>query len=167
MPTSNKRIEKMLFQSILDNLYPENEPLEMIGDLAFDNIDILVNKYFDDNFSQLIINSIEPQTDLRKIALIFEVLVWSTPDNGEKMDSDTKNWLESKDLTKIKCMLFRHDWLPLNQNWEKLSKEIILMNSKLKNLIEYYTDELLYWEKNQGRRTELLINIVNTTVKLA
>jgi len=158
-----KRIDENLFQSILDNLNPENRDLEMIESLAFDKIDILVEKYFNENLSQLIINSIKPKTDLRKVALIFEVLVWSTPDNGEKIDLETENWLDSNNLNKIKCMMYRHDWLPPNQNWEKISKKIIILERELKSLVEYYTDEMLHWKKTGGRRTELLKKIIKTT----
>lgn len=164
---SATKIDSLLFKSIMDDLHPEKEMSKMIGAIAFEKIGILSEKYFNINFCQLIINSIESEFEVRKVALIFDVMVWSTPDNGKKLDFLTKNWVGSEDLIKIKSMIFRYEWLPINLDWKKLSRQIIKQDNRLADLVKYYEEELNYWNTTGLRRTELLKEKINLYSKFS
>jgi hypothetical protein len=157
------KLKNSLFNSILDNIYPDNKRSEIINQKAFDQIDVFVNLHFKDDFCQMIINSIGPETDLRKVAIMLDILVWSTPDNGTKLDKLTKGWLESGDLNKVKCLLYRHEWLPTNIEWKTCASDIIKFDYNLKKLVDYYTEEVEYSKKTGLRRTELLVELIKNS----
>ncbi|GGG03075.1 hypothetical protein [Pontibacter amylolyticus] len=158
----NKSIDENLFRSILEHIDPELDDDKEIKGRAFDLIDILVENHYDDDFCQLIINSIKPGTDLRKVARILDILIWSTPDNGTKLDRLTSNWLNSGDKLKVKTLLFRKDWLPSEDSW---SKENIVIKEHFPELIEladFYSEEIELFNKTGLRRINKLKELIKT-----
>ncbi len=155
------KIDSILLSEILEDIKPNNGELDIIGQNAFEKVDVLVKHHFEEDFCQLLVDSIEPNTDLRKIAIILDILVWSTPDNGTKLNTLTFGWLESGDLTKIKCILFRHEWLPANETWESNSERILQADDNLKDLVEYYSEEVEYSKNSGMRRIKKLQGLIN------
>ncbi|MEQ8478536.1 hypothetical protein [Fulvivirga sp.] len=149
--------------SIFENIDPDASHQDEIKDKAFDLIDEFVAQHFEEDFCELLISKIEPKTDLRKVARTLDILVWSTPDNGKRLDKLTRNWLNSNDGNKIRAILFRKDWLPTH-DWEELSKNIIYKDTTLKPLIDYYTRELDYWRRTGLRNLGLLEEAIKASM---
>lgn len=126
--------DKELILEICNNLYPEADESKAISQKAFDLIDTFVKRYFDIDFAQLLIDSLPVQNDFRKTALILDILVWSTPDNGEKMDKLTSDWLYSGDIRKVKSILFLEDWLPSFGTWLEVKANL---NEHFPELVDF------------------------------
>ncbi|MBW8244315.1 hypothetical protein K1F50_16010 [Muricauda oceani] len=161
------KIDSTLLWEILEDIRPENKEADVIGQITFEKVDVLVKNHFERDFCQLLLDSIEVSTDLRKIAIILDILTWSTPDNGTKLDRLTSDWLESGDLTKIKCILFRHEWLPENEEWKKKSESIIKADESLIDLVQYYNEEVEYFKNTGIRRIEKLRRLINSYLSLS
>jgi hypothetical protein len=157
-----KGIDNNLFQSILENIDPDLDDEQEIKSKAFDFIDLLVDGHFEDDFCQLLINSIKPNTDLRKVSRVLDILIWSTPDNGSKLDKLTSNWLISNDKLKIKVILFRKDWLPKDEHWPQERGHIKRVCPELNFIVDYYSNELNSWRKTGLRRIDELKEIIKT-----
>lgn len=161
------KIDSTLLSEILEDIRPENKKADVIGHLVFEKVDVLVKNHFEGDFCQLLLDSIEMSTDLRKIAIVLDMLIWVTPDNGTKLDRLTSDWLESGDLTKIKCILFRHEWLPEDEKWKKKSESILKADKSLSDLVQYYNEEVEY-NKNTGlRRIGRLRRLINSYLSLS
>lgn len=154
--------DKELILEICNNLYPEADESKAISQKAFDLIDIFVKRYFDIDFAQLLIDSLPVQNDIRKTALILDILVWSTPDNGEKMDKLTSDWLYSGDVRKVKSILFREDWLPSFGDWLEVKANLNKHFPELVNLIDYHDREIQYWQVTGKRNMDQLRTILKT-----
>ena len=135
-------MNKPLVDSILEHIHPDKSESERIDDTAFDKTENFVQSYFKTDYATLIYNSVESNFDLRKAAILLDILIWSTPDNGTKLDQLTHNWISSEDQKKVKLMLYRFEWLPDSQTWPQISEEIILKFPNLKMLVNYYSMEL-------------------------
>ena len=152
-----------LIKTIFAHIDPDASHQDEINDKAFDLIDEFVSRYFEEDFCELLIANIKTKTDLIKVARTLDILVWSTPDNGKRVDALTGHWLNSNDGNKIRAILFRKDWLP-NSDWQELSKHLAHQETTLKPIIDYYTNELDYWKQSGLRNLELLEEAVKASM---
>lgn len=156
-----------LLNAILDQLIYQEDGSIKINQEAFDLIDVFVERYFNTDFAQVIINSLKPDTDLRKTARILDILIWSTPDNGVKLRRLISNWIRSGDKTKVEIILKREDEFP-GENIEKnkgVLEKVKMQFPCFKNLCDYHISEFEYWSKTNNRRMGLFYAMLSETKK--
>jgi hypothetical protein len=155
--------DKEIIRSISAGLIYKNSGEIDITDHAFGQIDLFVNRYFDSDFCEVIINSLEDNTDLRKIARMLDVLIWSTPDNGTKLDRLIHDWIISDDKRKVQMILFREDDFPRRTPVE--NKEVLSMVKikfpDLSGLCDYHINELEYRNENKRRQMDKFYALVS------
>lgn len=153
--------DKELLKTILDGIQYKASGETDITIQAFDETDIFVDCYFDDDFAQIIINSIGPDTDLRKVARLLDILVWSTPDNGTKLDSLIENWIESNDKTKIEIILLREDNFPRYDRYENITvlERVKQEFPEFIELCNYHIEEFNYQKETGLRRMDILYKL--------
>ena len=157
-----------LIENILHEIYYENSGELRADQNGFDQCDIFVNLYFNENFPEIIYNSLKKETDLAKISSLLDILVWSTPDNGKKLEELISNWITSKDKIKVEIILLRQDWFP-RQNREENIKVLENVKQKFPEFVElcnYHIDEFDYQRENGLRRMKPLYLLIEKRSKI-
>lgn len=156
-----------LVDKILDGFYYEDSGVSRANQQGFDQTDIFVDRYFNEDFAEIIYNSITKDTDLSKVATLFDVLVWSTPDNGTRLEELVHNWITSDNKTKVQIILLRQDWFPRQDREEniKVLEKVKLKFPDLAELCNYHLEEFDYQKKTGLRRIELLFKIADKLKK--
>ena len=151
-----------LLKDILDSiLYEENGGTDITQE-DFDLTDIFVDRYFKIDFTQVIIDSLQSNSDLRKVGTLLDILIWSTPDNGTKLDSLIHDWITSNDKTKIEILLLREEWFPRTDRDEntKVLESVKQKFPEFTDLCKYYIDEFDYDAKHHMRRMDIFYKLV-------
>lgn len=73
-------------------------------DRIFDLVDELLGKYEDTDYPNLILDA-SPDTEVHKIGCLFDILLWSTRDEGARIQLCRNVWLEQSDERKIAVAL--------------------------------------------------------------
>lgn len=98
-------------------------------DNTFELVDCLVSEYGENKLGSRLYNEIDKSIDCNIIADLFNILIWSTSDNGSQLIRETETWLvEAKDIRKIKIAI-NLDIYPFQ---EKKKMELVLNNIKSK-----------------------------------
>ena len=91
-----------LLESTLQKIEAEN------GDYneSFELVDELLKKYGEQNLAERLYADIDSTISWEIIANLFDILIWSTSDNGGNLTGETENWLiEATDIKKVKIAI--------------------------------------------------------------
>ncbi|HEX8015737.1 MAG TPA: hypothetical protein VF465_10935 [Flavobacterium sp.] len=146
-----------LIETILDGIYYEITDELRANEKGFNQADIFVDLYFKENFAEIIFNSLKNDTDLAKIAALLDILVWSTPDNGTKLEKLIYDWIISDNKIKVQIILLRQDSFPRSERVEniKVLENVKQIFPELTELCNYHIDEFDYQKKNRSKTTRI------------
>lgn len=81
-----------------------SEGAPTFDDGVFDFIARFLKEYEDQDYPQLIYDH-APTADPRHIAALFDLLIWSTRDNGGRLIRTYQTWLDEPDERKVEIVL--------------------------------------------------------------
>lgn len=102
-------------------------------DESFYLVNCLLDEYGENKLASLLYREIDKSIDWNVIADLFNILIWSTSDNGSQLIRETNKWLiEAEDIRKIKIAL-NLDVYPFKEQ-DKMERVLNDIKSKYPNL---------------------------------
>lgn len=134
---------KNLLENIYSHIHPNNSEMTKIDDETFDLVDILIESFpYEGLIDKIYENSI--QIDVRKIGILFDILTWSTKDNGTYLFIQIAVWAKGNNKRKVEIALSINDCFPL-EPLSELEKELKLIEIKfpdLKSKCDFWADKI-------------------------
>ncbi|MFN8346786.1 MAG: hypothetical protein U0X91_17425 [Spirosomataceae bacterium] len=130
-----------LLGAIYSHIHPYNTEMDKIDKETFDLVDTLLEGVpYEGLIDKIYENS--KQTDVRKIGILFDILTWSTKDNGTYLFTQIATWVKGNNKKKLEIALSVNDSFPLYPISE-LEKELKLVEKKfpdLRPMCEFWAD---------------------------
>ncbi len=121
-----------LLDRIFADIYPEKSEVEELGESVFDLTDEFIKKHERENIAEVIYISSLNEKNILKISRLFDVLIWSTEDNGSELLKTTHEWMKGNNKRKIQIVLNMKDVFPISDANE--------LKQELERIMELFPD---------------------------
>jgi len=111
---------------------------EQFKEAIFDLVDELILMTGNVGIAEIIYN--HSTKELAKLSILFDILIWYTPDNGNELLNQTKKWFLGNDQNKIELVLNMTNVYPCQpfDLLEKRLKEIQWLYPELRERCDYW-----------------------------
>ncbi|WP_343637173.1 hypothetical protein [Fluviicola sp.] len=126
----------------LAHIYPEKDEQEQFDDVVFDLAEQLAELTGNENIASKIYE--HSDRNVQKLSILFDILIWSTPDNGAELLRETKEWFLQNDPDKLELVLHITNVYPY-QPAGALEKRLLEIRSdfpSLKKPCDYWLESI-------------------------
>lgn len=130
----------------LAHIYPEKDEPDQFDDVVFDLAEQLAELTGNKHIASTVYENSDK--NVQKLSILFDILIWSTPDNGTELLRETREWFLQNDPDKLELVLHITNVYPY-QPFDELEKRLLEIRTDFPSL----KDRCEYWLSNLQKQS--------------